>query len=337
MLSSIRKRADVFFRSVKTRDDVKPHRSGLYALYRKELADHLRSRRFLIILALILLTSCASIYGALSGLSEAVASDPNNIFLKLFTLSGESIPSFLSFIALLGPFVGLTLGFDAINSERSEGTLNRLVSQPIYRDAVINGKFLAGATIIFIMVFSMGLVISAIGLITVGIPPTADEAGRIIAMLFFTSVYICFWLALSIFFSVICRHAATSAMIVIALWIFFALFMSLVVNIVMGALYPTEDVTTWGQLLDYYDLQYGLNRLSPYYLYSEAISTIMDPTVRTTNVILPQQLSGAISGYLSLGQSLLLVWPHLVGLLALTIIMFALSYICFMRKEIRAR
>ncbi len=90
-------------------------------------------------------------------------------------------------------------------------------------------------------------------------------------------------------------------------------------------------------MLDYYDLQYGLNRLSPYYLYSEAISTIMDPTVRTTNVILPQQLSGAISGYLSLGQSLLLVWPHLVGLLALTIIMFALSYICFMRKEIRAR
>ena len=266
-----------------------------------------------------------------------MASDPNNIFLKLFTLSGESIPSFLSFIALLGPFVGLTLGFDAINSERSEGTLNRLVSQPIYRDAVINGKFLAGATIIFIMVFGMGLIISAIGLITVGIPPTADEVGRIFAMLFFTSVYICFWLALSIFFSVVCRHAATSAMIVIALWIFFALFMSLVVNMLMGILYPTENVTTWGQVLDYYDLQYGLNRLSPYYLYSEAISTIMDPTVRTTNVILPQQLSGAISGYLSLGQSLLLVWPHLVGLLALTIIMFALSYICFMRKEIRAR
>ena len=95
MLSSIRERADVFFRSVKIRDDAASHKGGLYALYRKELADHLRSRRFLIILALILLTSCASIYGALSGLSEAVEADPNNIFLKLFTLSGESIPSFL--------------------------------------------------------------------------------------------------------------------------------------------------------------------------------------------------------------------------------------------------
>ena len=307
------------------------------ALYRKEMADHIRSKRFLIVLCLILLTSCASVYGAVSVLSDAVASDPDYIFLKLFTLSGNSIPSFTSFIALLGPFVGLTLGFDAINSERSEGTLNQLVSQPIYRDCIINGKFLAGATVIFLMVFSMGLVIGAVGLLTVGIPPTADEVGRVVALLFFTSVYICFWLALSILFSVLCRHAATSAMIVIALWIFFALFMSLVVNIVTNALYPSDQVSTVGQVLDYYECQLALNRLSPYYLYSEAISTIMDPTVRSMNVILPQQLSGAISGYLSAGQSLLLVWPHLVGLLALTAVVFALSYISFMRREIRSR
>lgn len=141
----------------------------------------------------------------------------------------------------------------------------------------------------------------------------------------------------TILFSVLCRHAATSAMVVIALWIFFALFMSLVVNIVTNALYPADQVATVGQLLDYYDCQLALNRLSPYYLYSEAVSTIMDPTVRSTNVILPQQLSGAISGYLSAGQSLLLVWPHLVGLLALTAVAFALSYISFMRREIRSR
>ncbi|MDO5550689.1 MAG: ABC transporter permease, partial [Lachnospiraceae bacterium] len=74
-----------------------------------------------------------------------------------------------------------------------------------------------------------------------------------------------------------------------------------------------------------------------YYLYSEAVSTIMNPSVRSNNIILPQQLSGAITGYLSLGQSILLVWPHLIGLLALTAVMFAVSYIAFMRKEIRSR
>lgn len=342
MLSLIKEKADGFFHSVKISEGKNAGggirlMSGLGALYRKEMADHIRSKRFLIVLCLILLTSFASVYGAVSVLSDAVASDPDYIFLKLFTLSGNSIPSFLSFIALLGPFVGLTLGFDAINSERSEGTLNRLVSQPIYRDCVINGKFLAGATVIFLMVFSMGLVIGAVGLLTIGIPPTADEVGRVFALLFFTAVYICFWLALSILFSVLCKHAATSAMIVIALWIFFALFMSLVVNIVTNALYPADQVATVGQVLDYYDCQLALNRLSPYYLYSEAISTIMDPTVRSMNVILPQQLSGAISGYLSVGQSLLLVWPHLVGLLALTAVAFAFSYISFMRREIRSR
>ena len=39
---------------------------GMAALYRKEMSDHIRSKRFLIVLGLILLTSCASIYGALT-------------------------------------------------------------------------------------------------------------------------------------------------------------------------------------------------------------------------------------------------------------------------------
>lgn len=311
--------------------------SGFMALYRKEMADHIRSRRFLIVLVLIALTSYAGIYGALTNLSSAVAEDQNFIFLKLFTLSGNSIPSFTSFIALLGPFVGLTLGFDAINSERSEGTLNRLVAQPIHRDTVINGKFMAGATIIFIMVFAMGILTGAAGLLATGILPQSEEIGRLFVFLLFTAVYICFWLALSIWFSVICRHAATSAMLGIALWIFFALFMTLVVNIITQFLYPVEQMSTMGQLVDYYECQMGLNRLSPYYLYSEAVSTIMNPSVRSMNVILPQQLSGAIAGYLSLGQSLLLVWPHLTGLLAATAVIFAASYISFMRREIRSR
>ncbi|MCC8059288.1 MAG: ABC transporter permease [Clostridiales bacterium] len=310
--------------------------SGLLVLYRKEMSDHIRSRRFLIVLALIVLTSCASVYGAISGLSAASSETLENIFLKLFTTSGESIPSFTTFIALLGPFVGLTLGFDAINSERAEGTLNRLASQPIYRDAIINGKFLAGAVIIFMMVFAMGLITGAVGLLCMGIPPTAEEIGRIFVFLLFTSVYICFWLALSILFSVFCRHAATSAMLGIALWIFFALFMSLVVNIVAGIIYPASSIMTAGQLLDSYNFTLNLNRLSPYYLYSEAVSTIMDPTIRTTNLVLPQQLSGAITGYLSLGQSVLLVWPHMIGLIALTAVLFALAYIGFMKREIRS-
>ena len=199
--------------------------AGLWALYRKEMGDNIHSRRFLLILALVVLAGFASLYGALSNISSA-ASDGEFIFLKLFTTSGSSIPSFVSFIAILGPFVGLALGFDAINGERNSGTLNRLLSQPIYRDSVINGKFLAGAVTIFIMVLAMGGLVSAIGLLAIGIPPSLEEVGRILVFLLFTGVYICFWLGLSILFSVVCRHAATSALAVIACWLFFTIFMS---------------------------------------------------------------------------------------------------------------
>ena len=240
------------------------------------------------------------------------------------------------FIAILGPFVGLALGFDAINGERNSGTLNRLLSQPIYRDSVINGKFLAGAATIFIMVLAMGGLVGAIGLLAIGIPPSLEEVGRILVFLLFTGVYICFWLGLSILFSVVCRHAATSALAVIACWLFFTIFMSLLAGIIAAALYPLDGYMALFNTVDNYKVTMYLNRISPYYLYGEAVTTILNPGVRSIGLVTTSQLEGAVAGYLPFGQSLLLVWPHLVAMLALTLAAFTISYLKFMNQEIRA-
>lgn len=311
--------------------------TGRHALYRKELADHLKSRRFLILLLLIGTTSFASLYGAVSGLADVLESDGNFAFLKLYTTSGSSIPSFMSFIALLGPIIGLALGFDAINSERTGGTLNRLASQPIYRDSIIIGKFMAGLAVISTIIYTMGIALGAVGILVTGLKPSGEEVVRILIFLTFTVIYVAFWLALSIFFSVICRHAATSALASIAVWMFFAVFMSLVASIIANAMYPVNtDYNAAVNALNNYTLNLNLNRISPSYLYSEAVSTIMNPSVRTVNIVTMDQLVGAISGYLSLGQSLLLVWPHLTGLAALMLVAFGGSYIGFMRQEVRS-
>ena len=311
--------------------------TGRHALYRKELADHLKSRRFLILLLLIGTTSFGSLYGAVSGLADVLESDGNFAFLKLYTTSGSSIPSFMSFIALLGPIIGLALGFDAINSERTGGTLNRLASQPIYRDSIIIGKFMAGLAVISTIIYTMGIALGAVGILVTGLKPSGEEVVRILIFLTFTVIYVAFWLALSIFFSVICRHAATSALASIAVWMFFAVFMSLVASIIANAMYPVNtDYNAAVNALNNYTLNLNLNRISPSYLYSEAVSTIMNPSVRTVNIVTMDQLVGAISGYLSLGQSLLLVWPHLTGLAALMLVAFGGSYIGFMRQEVRS-
>ena len=318
---------------------------SLRALYRKEMADHVTSKRFIIILILVIAMTIASVYGAVTGIKSAImnaavdknaAFDASYMFLKLFTTDGSSIPSYMSLIALIGPFIGLILGFDSINAEKNNGTLNRLVSQPIYRDSIIIGKFLASSTLIVVMVLSTGIAVGCAGFLASGIRPSGEEAVRVLIYLLYTIVYICFWLAMALLFSVFTSHAATSALASIALWLFFAIFMSLLAGIMANAVYPVN--TEYEQAvnaLNNYNLKLNLNRISPYYLYSEASSVLMNPATRAINAVSYAQLVGALSSYLSLGQSLFLVWPHLVGLLALSFAAFTISYVGFMRQEIR--
>lgn len=310
-------------------------RGGFSTLYRKELADHIHSARFKLVFALLILTSLASLYGALTGISDSASESSEFIFLSLYTQSGSSIPSVASFLAYLTPLAGLVLGFDAINRERSQGTLTRLVSQPIHRDAVIVAKFLAGMTVIAIMVFFVGILVGGLGLVSIGIPPGSEELLRIASYLLMTVFYTSMWMGVAMLCSTLCRHAATSALIVIALWIYFTLFSTMVTEIIANLCYPLDGIAGYYNVLDNYELQLTLNRTSPYYLYCEAVSTLLNPNVRTIGITTTESLSGALASYLSFDQSLLLVWPHLTCMVALTMAAFTVSYTAFMRQEIR--
>ena len=309
----------------------------MYVLFRKELADHLDSLRFLIIFVMAMLIAGVSLYSALGGLSNTAEStfSSDAIFLRLFTTSSGSIPSFVSFVTLIGPLIGLLLGFDAINGERNGGTLDRLLAQPIHRDDVINGKFLAGVAVIAIVMISMALLLCGVGLFQIGIPPSGEEVVRIMAFVFFSIVYTSFWLGLAILLSIVSRHAATSALVVIAIWLIMTFFMPLITAGLAGALFPPETIEMAEKSLSFTQ---QFSRISPSILYTEAIGTILDPTTRTlgiTSIIQYEQLAGAVAGVLPLGQSLLLVWPHLIGLIAESMIIFVISYVVFIKQEIR--
>ncbi len=159
---------------------------------------------------------------------------------------------------------------------------------------------------------------------------------RILSYLLFTVVYTSLWLGMAQLFSVLCKHAATSALITIAVWIFLTLFAEMIVGIIANLAYPLEGIQGFYNMLDNYQLQMNLNRLSPYYLYCEATSTLLSPNARTLGIMTQESLSGALAGYLPFEESLLLIWPHLTAMLALTMAAFTVSYICFMRQEIRA-
>ena len=316
----------------------------MYILFRKELSDHLHSVRFQILFVMLAAVSFISLYGSIQTLGQAAQQTSDGqtavseyLFLLLFTTSGSSIYSFATFIGFLGPIIGIMLGFDAINEELAQGTLNRLAAQPIYRDTIINAKFLAGAAAVLITIFSIGGLMAGIGLITTGLIPTGEQVARFVIFLLMAVLYISMWMAVAVFFSVVCRHAATAALACIAIWLFLTMFQSLVASGIAGMIYPTSGYAGQMNVLKNYQLQTALCRISPYYLFSEITSIIMNPNVHSTNIVsILQNQQGAIASYLTLGQSLLQIWPHIVVMIALTAAAFAAAYIAFMRKEIRA-
>jgi ABC-2 type transport system permease protein len=257
-------------------------------------------------------------------------------FLNLFTYTNGTLPPFITFVSFLGPLLGIGLGFDAINSERSKGTLSRLMAQPVHRDDVLNAKFVAALIVIGVMFFALGFLVAGLGMLILGIPPTPEEVWRLILFLIISTVYVAFWLNLSIMLSVRLRQAATSALTGMAIWIFFSVFYGLLIDLVAGATAPADprdpdaviSHTEWIQLL---------MRLSPSQLFSEATTTLLVPSVRSLGPLSMEQIIGAIPSPLPLGQSILLVWPQLTGMVAETLVCFAAAYVMFMRQEIRSR
>ena len=175
-----------------------------------------------------------------------------------------------------------------------------------------------------------------IGFISLGIPPSPEEFLRIIVFVMMSILYVAFWLNLSIFFSVKFRQPATSALAGIAVWLFLSVFYPLIVNLATRPMAPTEDSGPL-QALHFEQLKIALMRFIPNQLFSDATTTLLIPSVRSLGPFTIEQVQGAISGPLPLGQSLLLVWPQVTGLVSITVLCFVLSYVSFMRREIRSR
>ena len=79
---------------------------------------------------------------------------------------------------------------------------------------------------------------------------------------------------------------------------------------------------------------------SPMVLYTDATATIIDPMRKTTRSFIlmgPMEeiLSSRFQNPLSLAQSMIVVFPHIMALVAITLICFAISYLIFMLQEIR--
>ncbi len=311
---------------------------GLGAVVLKELADNLSSARMRVLEWLIVLTAFAALYGAIGQLRDTTAEDPF-LLLRLFTVSRSPLPSFVAILGFLIPLMAIGLGFDTINGEYNRRTLSRILAQPIYRDALMMGKFLAGLATLAVSLTCMWLLVLGLALLFLGVPPGGEEIARSLVFLIVAIVYGGVWLALAMLLSVIFRSPATAALVALGIWLLLTLIWPMLSPAIASVIappdiryealgLPTPETLEWQQMLA---------RLSPNNLFGEAMLAVLSPTTRALGAVFIDQLQGAILGApLPFGQSLLIAWPQIVGLIAATIMLFVAAYIVFQRQEIRA-
>jgi len=327
--------------------------AGTMTVCRKELADVLGSKRYIVLFALIFLMSTMSAYQGAQFISNSTSSN----FLAIFYGSQFGF-SFTTLMVYFGPIIGLALGFDAINKERTSGSLSVTLCQPIYRDSIINGKILAATASLSLLVVSTIGIMCGVAVSILGFGPTLADVSKIGMFMFLTVIYLAFWLCLGILFSTVTKKISTSILMSVSVWIFCSMVIAIVAGLLGNYLVPISMPSGPGfgrgnstnpfnspELRALFQqrntLETNIRRISPSYLYNEAGSAILGLIggggfggggfIEIGGGANPFRAAGAGD----LGQALAIVWPQITALIVGMVVCFAASYMLFLRQEIR--
>jgi ABC-2 type transport system permease protein len=108
---------------------------------------------------------------------------------------------------------------------------------------------------------------------------------------------------------------------------------------IANALAPTTGGTS-AEVIHNSNIHLTLLRFSPNMLFGEATQILLNPVygsiLNIFGAIAAGQTTVPMLNYLTLGQSLKSIWPHIVSLIGISALCFGISYIVFMKQEVRA-
>ncbi|ADN36350.1 ABC-type transport system involved in multi-copper enzyme maturation permease component-like protein [Methanolacinia petrolearia DSM 11571] len=324
------------------------HRIRLIAI--KEAQDHLTSFRFIGLLFL-LLTICGIFFLKETGTYlegiRSCSSGTSSIYNLPYTVNiFGGIMSAIGGRSIFGPIIAVALGFDLITKERESGSIKAILSVPVYRDEVINGKALGGiivlaitTTIVFVLAFAVLLVHSIV--------PGVTELSYIFMFWLFTVLFLSGVFIMSLMIS---TFSKTSGMSLVFSLLALLFFMSVVytagnytAEIIMGS-----DPSTEYQYIDSLDnnelyqmsVDYNKNK-DELMQFVEYISIRMDYWELSKVLTWPQH-SRDYSGSLEfdrtlppVGETLASMWGYVLFLIAYPAVFFGIAYVRFMRTDLR--
>ncbi len=299
----------------------------------KELYVSVKSRRFAIIVFIYLLIFGLAVYSVKDYLIQMGTPRVGPSGFSLWGVEGKiyQTPFAMLFIinmtiiAVLGAVLGVALGADAVNREVESGTIKVLLGHPVYRDEVINGKFLGMGALITLTYIVSYVVMVAVMLI-LGIPLDGDSLLRGFIAVLVTILYTLVFLSMGLLFSTLSKKPETSMLVGVGLAIFLTVFYGIVVSIVAPKIVGPEP--PWGTVahqLWQEELNLWLARLhsiNPAHHYVQLVGYIFAGDEFTNY-------------YIPLSDSFTYGFNNLAVLLVMLLLPFALAYARFLTSDLR--
>lgn len=180
----------------------------LWDVGRKQVEDAFSSKKFIGLLLLFLAFSLGTVYMGAGQYEERLADyragnswadkpDFMDIFGMMMQLN----------MPLAAGLLALFLSYDSISKEREEGTIELLLSYPVYRDEVINGKFVSGIFILALALMLSFIAGMGMAIYLVSDLPNMVNIFRLSFVWLGTVIYMGFFLALGTFLSTFFRSS----------------------------------------------------------------------------------------------------------------------------------
>ncbi len=358
---------------------------GLFNVALKEFIDHLTSRKFIVILGLFLIISAYSMHQGIDNYNNELESYKEQISQitedkaggTSITIESEYMsekPSILLIFQVmsfqmvsLGAILAIAMGFDLVSREKESRSLKSLLSHPLFRDEIINGKALGG---IFALTFAIGiaLLISVAMLLLFSIVPDLDELCRIALFGLVSVLCLLTYFSIALMTSTISDSSGKSLIYALIVFLAISFFVPMVGGIVAESVVgdppeppmfqhevpppsvketeSEEPIVIREVPLDEEEWQLYEEESNAYWQKRRGIDDAILTIVPTTNYL---TVSSAVlskngnvpmfgPGYRSETTSedvLERVWKNILALIIFPLVFFAIAYIKFMRMDIR--
>ena len=316
------------------------HTLGVIA--RKEISDAFRNRLFLAALVMLVGLSLIAIGLGAVTVRQHVAEYQQSVEI-LKNLGRTDIPpmpslnpiavskNFINYLAMVGALLAIILGFTSIHKERQAGTLNLILSRPVYRDQLLTGKTLGNAALLALLLAAVGVMTWLALLLIGGVALSADQMIKLALIMAMSWLYLLTFYLLAQFLALAVRNGNQALLLTVIIWLVFAFIFPQIGdtmdldNQLPGGFFASLGLDRTGEQAAlakfkwYETVRNGVEELSPTKHYE-----------RVSFALLGIKKEFADNTW---QEVMKLKTVNLVGLLTPIVLLLAASYVVFLRQE----